>query len=60
MNTIAFMLFSYLGAGRSARFLQWFLGRIEAVLGNNGFAVGDKLSLADVLIYNSFAEYLKV
>jgi hypothetical protein len=34
------------------------MGRIEAVLGGNGFAVGNTISLADVLIYNIFAEFL--
>ena len=35
------------------------MGRIEACLGSNGFAVGSKLSLADIVIYNAFAEHLK-
>jgi len=48
------------GAARSTRYLTWWMGRIETVLANSGFAVGDSLSLADVLIYNAFAEYLKV
>lgn len=47
------------GAGRSERFLTWWMGRIEAALDSKGFAVGDQLSLADVLIYNTFAEVLK-
>ena len=47
------------GADRSNRFLSWWMGRIEATLGSEGFAVGNKLSLADVLIYETFAEYLK-
>lgn len=46
------------GDTRSTRFAQWWMGRIEAILGANGFAVGNKLSLADVLIYNTFAETL--
>lgn len=46
-------------AGMSERFLQWWMGRIEHVVGSNGFAVGTKISLADVLIYNTFAEFLK-
>jgi len=37
--------------------LKWFSGRIEVVLGN-GFAVGGKLSLADVVLYNTYAEVL--
>ena len=47
------------GADRSSRYLKWWMGRIEATLGDAGFAVGDKLSLADVLIYETFAEHLK-
>lgn len=46
------------GSQRSSRFLTWWMGRIEAVVGGEGFAVGSKLSLADVLLYNSFAEHL--
>jgi len=46
-------------AGHSTRYAQWWMGRIEATLGNNGFAVGDRLSLADVLLYNTFGEHLR-
>eukprot|EP00981_Chlorochromonas_danica_P013399 scaffold6314_cov273-Ochromonas_danica.AAC.12 len=42
----------------SERFLTWFMGRIEKTLDDKGFAVGDSLSLADVLIYNVFGENL--
>lgn len=45
--------------GYSSRYLSWWLGRIEASVGAGGFAVGNKLSLADVVIYNALAEYLK-
>eukprot|EP00009_Paramoeba_aestuarina_P000583 CAMPEP_0201506456 /NCGR_PEP_ID=MMETSP0161_2-20130828/359_1 /ASSEMBLY_ACC=CAM_ASM_000251 /TAXON_ID=180227 /ORGANISM="Neoparamoeba aestuarina, Strain SoJaBio B1-5/56/2" /LENGTH=255 /DNA_ID=CAMNT_0047900543 /DNA_START=90 /DNA_END=857 /DNA_ORIENTATION=- len=45
--------------GRANRQLHWFMGRLENLIpGENGFAVGGKLSLADVLIYNAFAEHL--
>jgi len=45
--------------GRGERFLQWFAGRINASLeGKDGFAVGNRLSLADVLLYNCFEEHL--
>jgi glutathione S-transferase len=47
------------GEDRSSRFLKWWMGRIEATLAGNGFAVGNKLSLADVLLYYVFAEHLK-
>jgi len=44
---------------RGDRFATWFTGRINASLtGANGFAVGNRLSLADVLLYNVFAEVL--
>ena len=46
-------------AGQPTRYLKWWAGRIEAALGSNGFAVGNRLSMADVLIYNVFAEQLK-
>jgi len=45
--------------GYSTRYLTWWLGRIENALGNHGFAVGSNLSLADVLLYNIFAEVLR-
>jgi len=40
----------------SQRYLSWFLGRMEGQVGANGFAVGTKLSLADVLIFQLFAD----
>jgi len=43
---------------RSERYLKWWMGRIEDVVGKDGFAVGSKISLADVLIYNMFKEHL--
>ncbi len=46
-------------SGYSTRYLTWWMGRIEATLGDKGFAVGDKLSLADCLLYNVFGEFLK-
>ena len=45
---------------RPNRRLHWFMGRLENLIpGSDGFAVGGKLSLADVLIYNAFAEFLE-
>lgn len=41
---------------QNVRYLTWWMGRIERVLGPQGFAVGDRLSLADILLYNTFAE----
>lgn len=46
-------------AGHGTRYLKWFMGRIEKTLGDKGFAVGDKLSLADVLLFVTFGDYLK-
>jgi len=34
------------------------MGRMEAVVGDNGFAVGNKISYADVLLFNAFAKKL--
>jgi glutathione S-transferase len=47
------------GSARATRYLKWWLNRIEASLDKSGFAVGTKISLADVVLYNAFAEYLK-
>lgn len=48
------------GAARATRFLKWWMGRIEASLDNNGFAVGNRLTFADVIIYATFADSLRV
>ena len=34
------------------------MGRLEGIVGAGGTAVGSSISLADVLIYNAFAECL--
>lgn len=44
--------------GAATRYLTWFMGRIEATLGSGGFAVGDKLSLADVMLFLIFFDTL--
>lgn len=44
--------------GQKTRYLTWWTGRIEASLGSSGFAVGNKLSLADVLLFNAYGEVL--
>ena len=36
---------------------MWYMKRLETFLGD-GYAVGGKLSLGDLLIYNKFAEHL--
>jgi glutathione S-transferase len=46
------------GSQRGARFLTWWLTRIEATLDNTGFAVGNQISMADVLFYTVFADSL--
>ena len=45
------------GSKRAARQLLWFMGRMERLVGD-GFAVGGKVSLADVQIFNMFADSL--
>ena len=48
--------------GDGGRFLLWYAGRIEVALRQNSsgpYAVGNQLSLADVLMYNTFAEVLR-
>ena len=45
-------------ANMATRYATWWMGRIEAMLGDKGFAVGDKLSWADVSIYFIFGETL--
>jgi glutathione S-transferase len=47
------------GSVRSSRFLTWWMGRLENALTGSGFAVGNQLSYADVLLYNAFVEHLK-
>ena len=42
----------------SKRHLQWYLGRLEHLVGDKGYAVGSKLSLADVYMFNMFADFL--
>lgn len=43
---------------RGARYLLWYMGRMERLVGEDGFAVGGRLSLADVLLFNAFADSL--
>jgi glutathione S-transferase len=44
---------------RGDRQMKWFVGRLEEGLaGKDGFAVGNRISLADILLYNCFAEVL--
>lgn len=45
--------------GQGERYLTWWMGRIEQALDAEGYAIGDKLSLADLYIYNSFQETLR-
>lgn len=44
---------------RSTRALPFYLGRLEQLVGTDGFAVGSQFSLADAIIYNTFGETLK-
>ena len=43
----------------TSRHFKWFAGRIEYRIGAGGFAVGGTRTLADMLIYNMFAEVLQ-
>jgi len=43
-------------AAGKERCMRWWAERIEVVVGEGGFAVGSKLSLADVLIFRHFAD----
>mmetsp|Transcript_99517 Transcript_99517/g.138226 ORF Transcript_99517/g.138226 Transcript_99517/m.138226 type:complete len:295 (+) Transcript_99517:13-897(+) len=45
-------------AGRGKRYFKWFLGRLEYLVGSDGFAVGNRLSLADILLRHTLAENL--
>jgi hypothetical protein len=45
-------------AGQPTRYLNWWMARMEHTIGGNGFAVGKKLSLADILLYNVFMDTL--
>ena len=45
------------GSKRASRFLKWYMGRMELLVGD-GFCVGGKLSLADVMLFNTFADSL--
>lgn len=44
---------------RTSRYLKWWMGRIEQSLDPEGYAVGNKLSAADIALYYVFAEELK-
>ena len=43
---------------RKERYMKWWCNRIEYLLGEE-YAIGSRLSLGDLLIYNTFAEYLR-
>jgi glutathione S-transferase len=45
-------------AGQSTRYLNWWMGRIEPIIGSKGFAVGSQLSLADIVLFNTFMDTL--
>ena len=46
------------GKNSSKRNILWYASRMEHIVGKDGFAVGGKLSLADVLIFSRFGECL--
>jgi glutathione S-transferase len=46
------------GRHAKSRFLRWYLGRLEGLVGANGCAVGSALSLADVLLFHALGDSL--
>ena len=45
------------GSARSKRGAKWFLGRLERMVSKSGpYAVGSKISLADVMLYRMFKD----
>lgn len=46
------------GANSAKRNVLWYTGRMENIVGSNGFCVGNKLSLADVLLFVRFGDVL--
>ena len=43
---------------RNNRMMRWWCGRLEYLVGNN-YVVGNRFTLADVLLYCTFYDYLK-
>jgi len=48
--------FNHDATGRGDRYFKWWMGFLEKVVGDNGFSVGDKISLADVLLYTQLTD----
>ena len=46
-------------SARSTRYLHWWMGRIEQALDTDGFAIGSRLSVADIVLHYAFAETLR-
>jgi glutathione S-transferase len=47
-------------ATQGKRYLKWYMGRLEGLVAEGGFAVGTGPSLAGVLIYSTFGDVLEV
>jgi glutathione S-transferase len=43
-------------SGQGKRMMIWYLGRLNHIMPETGFSVGDKLSLADILLWKYFAD----
>jgi len=43
-------------SGQGKRKMTWFLGRLNEIMPDTGFSVGNKVSLADILLWKSFAD----
>eukprot|EP00808_Paulinella_micropora_P025557 g10813.t1 len=48
--------FENLGRAQGDRYLPYYLEQLNKMVGDNGYSVGNKFSLADAVIYNKFAE----
>jgi glutathione S-transferase len=48
--------FSGTGSAQGQRELQWHLRQLEKVVGSDGYAVGSKVSYADVTLFNKLAD----
>jgi len=46
-------------ASRSKRGFCWYANRMEGLVGKDGFAVGNKTSLADILIFRYFGDVMR-
>ena len=48
------------GTAQYDRYLPWFLGGLEKLVGSAGYAVGSSTTMADVMIFNLFGDTCNV